>query len=213
MSTDTPSPAHRRTVLLIGARGTLGSAVRTALLARGHELVTASRSGEGVDHRVDITDPASIAALYDAVGDGVDAVANAAGWVPWAPLAELTPEAVRAGLDGKVLSQIELVRQGSARLPAHASFTLITGVLSRDALVTGSVAALANGAIEAWVGSAAVELPGRQRVNVVSPTVFEESMGAYGDLFAGFVPVPVAHAAAAYVRSVEGAITGRVLAV
>ncbi|MFK0196645.1 short chain dehydrogenase [Streptomyces lavendulae] len=197
-------------VLLIGAGGTLGRAVHMALRERGHEVVTASR--KDADVHVDITDPESVRAMYEAVGP-VDAVACAAGSVPWRPLGELTTADVRAGLEGKAVSQIELVRQGAARLPAHASFTLITGILAREPLLSGSVASLANGAVEAFVRAAAIELPGRQRVNAVSPTVFTESLGVYGDTFAGFDPVPVARAANAYVKSVEGHRTGEIFRV
>ncbi|MGV9775457.1 hypothetical protein [Streptosporangium sp. NPDC003464] len=101
---------------------------------------------------------------------------------------------------------VELVRQGAARVTG--SFTLITGVLARDALRTGTVASLADGAVESFVRAAAIELT--QRVNAVSPTVFTESIDAYGDLFAGFEPVPVRRAANAYVRSIEGHQTGQV---
>ncbi|MEU8459427.1 short chain dehydrogenase [Streptomyces sp. NPDC029003] len=197
-------------VLLVGANGTLGRAVHTALRERGHQVVTASR--KDADIRVDITDPDSVRAMYDAAG-AVDAVASAAGSVPWRPLGELTTADVRAGLEGKVVSQIELVRQGAARLPAHASYTLITGILAREPLLTGSVASLVNGAVEAFVRAAAIELPGRQRINAVSPTVFTESMDVYGEIFAGFDPVPVARAANAYVKSVEGHRTGQIFRV
>ncbi|OKK20914.1 short-chain dehydrogenase [Streptomyces sp. CB00455] len=197
-------------VVLIGANGTLGRAVHTALSERGHMVVTASRTG--ADIHVDITDPESIRAMYEAVG-AVDAVAVAAGSVPWRPLGELTVQDVRGGLEGKAVSQIELVRQGAARLPAHASFTLITGILAREPLLTGSVAALVNGAVEAFVRAAAIELPGRQRINAVSPTVFEESLGVYGDTFAGFDAVPVRRAANAYVKAVEGHRTGEIFLV
>ncbi|MER5806880.1 short chain dehydrogenase [Streptomyces sp. NPDC002033] len=197
-------------VLLVGANGTLGRAVHTALRERGHQVVTASR--KDADIRVDITDPDSVRAMYDAAG-AVDAVASAAGSVPWRPLGELTTADVRAGLEGKAVSQIELVRQGAARLPAHASYTLITGILAREPLLTGSVASLVNGAVEAFVRAAAIELPGRQRINAVSPTVFTESMDVYGEIFAGFDPVPVARAANAYVKSVEGHRTGQIFRV
>ncbi|MEV7509993.1 short chain dehydrogenase [Streptomyces sp. NPDC091201] len=201
-------------ILLVGAGGTLGRAVHALLDARGHQVVTASRTG--ADLHVDITDPASVRSLYEQLADRhgpVDAVACAAGSVPWRPLAELTTEDVRAGLEGKVVSQIELVRQGAARLPAHASYTLVTGILAREPLCTGSVAALANGAVESFVRAAALELPGRQRINAVSPTVFEESLGAYGDTFAGHDAVPVRRAANAYVKSIEGHRTGQVFLV
>ena len=194
-------------ILLIGATGTLGSAVHSALQKRDHQIVTASRSGSDIS--VDITDPDSIRSMYERAGR-VDAVANTAGSVPWKPFTELSAQDMRDGLTGKALSQIELVRQGSMLLGEEASFTLITGVLIRDPVATGSVASTVNGAVEAFVRAAAIELPHRQRINAVSPTVFAESMDVYGDLFAGFQPVPVAVAADAYIRSIEGRQTGQV---
>lgn len=158
----------------------------------------------------------AIRAMYAQVAQRVgeiDAVASAAGSVPWRPLGELTTDDIRGGLEGKAVSQIELVRQGARHLPAHASYTLVTGILAREPLLTGSVAALVNGAVEAFVRAAAVGLPGRQRINAVSPTVFEESLDAYGDTFAGFDAVPVARAANAYVKSVEGHRTGQIFLV
>ena len=190
-------------ILLVGATGTLGRAVLEVLRERGHEVVTASRKGS--DHTVDILDPDSIGALYREVGP-VDALACAAGPVPWLPVAELSHRNVLDGLAGKVVSQVELVRQGQATVAG--SFTLITGVTARDPLRTGSIASLANGAVEAFVRAAAIELD--QRINAVSPTVFTESVEHYGDLFAGIEPVPVRRAALAYVRSIEGHQTGQV---
>ncbi|MFE7100013.1 short chain dehydrogenase [Streptomyces erythrochromogenes] len=205
---------EKKKVVLIGANGTLGRAVHRALGERGHQVVTASR--KDADVLVDITDPESVRSLYEQLAERfgeIDAVANAAGSVPWRPLAELTTADIRSGLEGKAVSQIELVRQGAALLPAHASYTLITGILTREPLLTGSVASLVNGAVEAFVRAAAIELPGRQRINAVSPTVFEESLDVYGDAFAGFDAVPVARAANAYVKSIEGHRTGQIFLV
>jgi hypothetical protein len=72
------------------------------------------------------------------------------------------------------------------------------------------MASLANGAIESFVRAAAIERPGEQRINAVSPTMFTESLADYGDTFPGFEPVPVRRAANAYVRSIEGGQTGQV---
>ncbi|MFG2337134.1 short chain dehydrogenase [Streptomyces yangpuensis] len=204
----------KQKVVLIGANGTLGRAVHQVLRERGHQVVTASR--KNADVLVDITDPESVRSLYEQVAERfgeIDAVASAAGSVPWRPLAELTTADIRDGLEGKAVGQIELVRQGVAHLPAHASYTLVTGILAREPLLTGSVASLANGAVEAFVRAAAIELPGRQRINAVSPTVFEESLDVYGDTFAGFDAVPVARAANAYVKSIEGHRTGQIIRV
>ncbi|MCK1820331.1 short chain dehydrogenase [Streptomyces sp. XM83C] len=197
---------RRQTVLLIGASGTLGRALHDTLTARGHTVRTVGRfSGE---LRYDITDPSRIAALYEAAGP-VDAVVSAAGTVPYKPLAEFGPDDWRAAFTGKVLGQVELVRQGLAHVAERGSFTLITGVLAHEPIVTGAAAALANGAVEAFVRAAAVEIAPR-RVNAVSPNVFTESLDVYGDFFPGMGSVPSARVAEAYVRSVEGAQTGQV---
>jgi hypothetical protein len=54
-----------------------------------------------------------------------------------------------------------------------------------------------NGAIEHFVKGPPASCQGI-RINVVSPTVLEESMGKYADFFPGFVPVPAARVAQAY---------------
>ncbi|MEU6866623.1 short chain dehydrogenase [Streptomyces sp. NPDC046876] len=197
-------------ILLIGAGGRLGTAVHQALTARGHAVVTAGRTSG--DLRFDITDPAQITALYDAAGQAgpLDAVASAAGSVPYKPLPDMTPADWTAAFLGKVQSQVELVRQGTARISPRGSFTLITGVLARSPIITGTAASMANGAVEAFVRAAAVEIA-PQRINAVSPTVFTEALDVYGDHFPGFPPVPLADVAQAYVRTVEGPETGRVL--
>lgn len=191
-------------ILLVGATGLLGTAVHQELIARKHDVVTVSRTGG--DLQYDITDPAQVADLYQTVGQ-VDAVASAAGSVPWKPIAELTVQDYQAAVTGKVLSQIALVREGLTRVTE--SFTLITGVLAREPVVTGAAAAMANGAVEAFVRAAAIEIA-PQRVNAISPTVFTEALDVYGDFFPGMKPVPLADVAQAYVRSIEGRQTGQI---
>ncbi|MBB5802865.1 NAD(P)-dependent dehydrogenase (short-subunit alcohol dehydrogenase family) [Saccharothrix ecbatanensis] len=193
-------------IVLIGAGGTLGSAVHTTLIGRGHEVVTVGRSSG--DLRLDIADPARIAEMYERIGS-VDAVVSAAGDTPWKPITEMTPQDYEAAFRGKVLSQVELVRQGLRRVAERGSFTLITGVLAREPVPTGSAASMANGAVEAFVRAAAIEIA-PQRVNAVSPTVFTESLDDYGAFFPGMEPVDLANVTQAYVRSVEGAQTGQV---
>lgn len=193
-------------ILLIGATGVLGRAVHAALDERHHTVVTASRAGSEIS--VDITDPASIHAMYEKAGP-IDALACAAGSVPWKPLPELSTQDVQNGLTGKAFSQIELVRQGITQVAPDGSFTLISGVLAREPVITGTMASAANGAVEAFVRAAAIELPHRQRINAVSPSIFTESVDTYDPLFAGFHPTPAAEAARAYIRSIEGHQTGQ----
>ncbi|MCO5968336.1 short chain dehydrogenase [Actinoallomurus soli] len=195
-------------ILLIGATGTLGTAVHKALAGRGHEVLTVGRGGG--DLRYDITDPAQVTELYDRAGR-VDAVVSAAGDVPYKPVVAMEPDDYVAAFRGKVLGQIDLVRQGVPRIASRGSFTLITGVLAREPIPTGSAASMANGAVEAFVRAAAIEIA-PQRVNAVSPTVFTESLADYGDHFPGMASVDLADVAQAYIRSVEGAQTGQVYA-
>jgi NAD(P)-dependent dehydrogenase (short-subunit alcohol dehydrogenase family) len=193
-------------VLIVGANGTLGRAVAVELGAR-HEIVGAGRSSGDV--RVDLRDTASVEAMFRDVGP-VDAVVSAAGKVPFAPLAELTEAKYIEGLQDKLLGQIRLVNAGTPHMRDGGSFTLITGILTEQPIVSGAVASMVNGAVEAFVRAAAIELPRGIRINVVSPTVLTEAMHAYAPFFRGFEPVSAARAAMAFSRSVEGRQTGQV---
>lgn len=190
-------------VLVVGASGMLGRSVVQALRDR-HEVIQASRSSEVA---VDLTDPASIAAMYASVGP-VDAVACTAGAVPFNDLSALSVEDFRTGITDKLLGQIALVRLGLDAVSTQGSFTLVSGVLASDPIRTGSVAATVNGAIDSFVISAAIEI--QQRINAVSATVFAEAWDSYGDYFPGYEPTPVSTVANAFVKSIDGAQTGRI---
>ncbi|MEV5507570.1 short chain dehydrogenase [Streptomyces orinoci] len=194
-------------VLVIGASGTVGSAVRALLLERGHEVVTVGRSGTA-DVIADMTDPGSVSRMYEQV-TGLDAVVCAAGGAVFRPLPQLTAEDFEATFRGKALSQLELVRQGARHVAPQGSFTLISGVLTEEPIVAGAAVSAANGAVEAFARAAAIELA-PQRVNVVSPTLVAESADAYGAFFPGIEPVPARRVALAYLRSLEGHATGQI---
>jgi NAD(P)-dependent dehydrogenase (short-subunit alcohol dehydrogenase family) len=201
---------QRLRILLIGASGVLGRAIAAELAPR-HDIVTAgSKSG---DIHIDIADPASIEAGLAAAG-GLDAVVSAAGAVNFAPLSAIRPATIAnsfygLGLANKLMGQVNLALAARDRLNDGGSITLIAGVLSQTPIAAGSSASMVNAAIEAFVMTAAVEMPRGLRINAVSPTVFEESMDAYEPFFRGFDPVPVARAARAFSRSVEGLETGK----
>ncbi|MED5611084.1 short chain dehydrogenase [Pseudomonas sp. JH-2] len=193
-------------IILVGASGTLGQAVASELGQR-HEIVRVGRSSG--DLRVDITDSASIRALFEQVGP-FDALVSAAGKVHFGPLAEMGEAEYAVGLRDKLMGQVNLVLIGSRYANDGASFTLTTGILSEEPIRQGSSATMVNAAVEGFVRSAAIELPRGQRINAVSPNVLVESMEGYGPFFRGFKPVPAVDAALGFARSVEGAETGRV---
>lgn len=98
--------------------------------------------------------------MYERIGP-VDAVVSAAGDTPWEPITEMTVHDYEAAFRGKVLSQVEPVRQGLRRVAERGSFTLTTGVPAREPVLTGSAAAMANGAVAAFVRAAAIEIAPR----------------------------------------------------
>ena len=196
-------------VLIVGASGIIGRAVSSELGQR-HEVITAGRNSGDV--RLDITDSDSIRAAFAEAGP-VDAVVSTSGTVKFAPFAELDSAGYEIGLRDKLMGQVNLVLIGRDSISDGGSFTLTTGTLDRDPIVAGSSASMVNGAINAFVMAAAIEMPRGHRINAVSPGVIEEAMEAYAPFFRGFEPVPAARAALSYSKSVEGARTGIVFRV
>ena len=193
-------------IILVGASGTIGKAVAAELGAR-HEIVRASRTSG--DIRVDIADPASIERLYEQAGP-FDALICTTGKVYFGVFDQFTPEHFELGLRNKLMGQVNLVMSGIRHMRDGGSFTLTSGLLNEDPIREGVSAAMVNGGIEGFVRGAAIVLPRGLRINVVSPTVIEESLPSYGPYFRGSKPVPASEAALGYAKSVEGAQTGRI---
>ena len=190
--------------LVVGSTGLIGSYVAKTLSKHG-TVIGVSRTTQ---ISVDVKDPASIKAMYEKVGK-VDAVASCIGKVAFKPVAELTYEDYLIGLKDKALGQVELVRAGIDFLNDAGSFTLMTGVLARDPIPSGSVAALANGAIESFTLAAAIDLPRGIRIDTVSPNVLVEAT-SYHASFPGFHQVTAQSVADAYVKSILGKQTGQI---
>ncbi|MEH7012348.1 short chain dehydrogenase [Neobacillus niacini] len=192
-------------VLIIGSTGTIGSAVKKEL-ETSHEIITAGRNNANIFVDLSITE--SITSMYESVGK-VDAVVCTAGNTYFGPFKDLTPEKNEITILSKLKGQINLVLLGINHVNDRGSFTLTTGILMDDPIVGGTSSAMANGAIQGFVKSSAIELPRGIRINNVSPNVLKESMEKYGPLFSGFNPVPASKVALAYRKSVEGAQTGQ----
>ena len=196
-------------ILLVGASGTIGQAVVKELGPR-HEIIKAG--SRGGDVTVDITDEASIKALFEQLGH-VDAVVCTAGAGFFGPFAQLTAETCQVGIKSKLMGQVNLVLIGRDYVTDGGSFTLTSGILSFDPVKGGAGLSLVNGAINGFVVGAAIELPRGMRINAVSPDVLVESVPKLGVYFRGHVPVRAEKVAFAYSKSVEGALTGQVLSV
>jgi len=167
-------------VLVIGATGVIGSAVAEAFDGAGHEVVRASRKGE---NRVDITDCASIRALFEKLGT-VDAVVSCAGAAIFKPVGELTDGDVEEATRLKVSANIDVVRLGVDRVSDGGQFILTTGIFSTRPIAGVPLIAMVNGALESFVRAAALDLPRDIRINAVCPLFINETaeqMGMKGD--------------------------------
>ncbi len=194
-------------ILVIGATGTIGSAVATALSARGHTVVAASRKSGEV--RVDVDDPASVRTLFERVGE-LDAVVSCAGNVAFKPLAALTDDDFAMSLRSKLMGQVNVTRRALATLRDGGSVTLTSGVLAQSPVPGSAAVSLVNAGVEGFTRAAALEATRGIRVNVVSPPWVKETLEKLKmDPAAG---LPAADVAKAYVAAVEGRQSGAVIA-
>lgn len=192
-------------VIVIGASGTIGSAVVEALSAR-HEVIRVAHT-QG-DYQVDIASKDAIRQLFERVAP-FDAVVSAAGAAKFKPLAELTDDDFAFSLANKLMGQVNLVRVGMEYISDNGSFTLTSGVLASEPMQGSAAISLVNAGLEGFARAAALDLPRGMRVNVVSPPWVSETLAAMGqEPSAG---MPAAEVASAYVESVEGRRTGEVL--
>lgn len=190
-------------IMVIGATGTIGTAVTNALES-AHQVVRASRHGPV---KVDMSDSASIAALFDSIV-GIDAIVCCAAGVKSTPLASLSDDDIAQALQAKLIGQVHLVRQALRHLRDGGSITLTTGTL-RQSTHAHTLDALVNGSLKGFVKAAATEMPRGLRVNDVSPTPVKETLEKSGRESAG--AITARDVARAYVVAIEGMLQGQTI--
>lgn len=192
-------------VIVIGATGTIGSAVVAALSAR-HEVVAVGNTNGAI--RVDLASADSIQQMFQAVGK-FDALVSTAGRAAFASLDDLKDADFQLGLSNKLMGQVNLVRIGRQFANDRASFTLTSGVLSREPMKGSASISMVNAGLEGFARAAALELPRGMRINVVSPPWVTETLIARK--MDPSIGLPAATVAKAYLASVEGTATGQTL--
>lgn len=193
-------------IIIVGASGTMGKHL-TGAFEKEYEVIKAG-SGTG-DIKVDITSTESIENMYKKVG-AFDALICTAGPTYVGPWKNLTDREFRRGIEGKLMGQINLVLIGQHYINPKGSFSLISGALTHDPQLNFANASAANGAVEAFVRAAAIELKNGIRINAVSPTVIENSP-QYFPFFPGDIPVTMQQLEYGFRKSVFGANTGQVI--
>ena len=193
-------------VLLVGATGMLGTEIKR-ILEPAHEVITASRKGSDV--AVDLSDKASIVAMYEKVGK-VGAVVCVGGAAKFAPLDALADDDYAFSLANKLMGQVNLVRCAVGHVDEGGSVTLTSGTLAQAPMIGSAAVSLVNAGVEGFVRAAALELQGMLRVNVVSPGWVSETLVSMGK--AGSQGIAAAEVAKVYKRAVDETMTGQTLA-
>ena len=190
-------------ILVVGASGTIGSSVASALGSR-HEVIRTSRNE---DVRVDLSEPNSIKSMYESV-DQIDAVVCAAGTGAFKPLDQLTDEDFESSLGNKLMGQINLVRYGRSHLNDNGSFTLVSGILAHRPNPGTVLISVINSGVEAFARAMALDMPRGQRINVVCPPLVKETAEKMGW---GEGEMTADEVAQYYVQAVEGDLNGELL--
>lgn len=193
-------------IIIVGATGIMGKYLGGAF-EKDHEIIRAA--SKGGDIQVDITSVESIESLFKQAGT-FDALICTAGPTHIGPWSKMTGQEFRKGLEGKLMGQVNLVLIGQHYINPKGSFTLITGAVTHEPQLNFANSSAANGAIEAFVRAAAIELGNGIRINAVSPTVIEDSP-QYFPFFPGEIPTTMRGLEYGFRKSVFGAGTGRVI--
>jgi NAD(P)-dependent dehydrogenase (short-subunit alcohol dehydrogenase family) len=146
----------QKKIIVIGASGTIGKEVSKRLQEVGHEVIRVSRKSG--DFQADISDKKSLETLFKNISP-FDAVAITAGEVAAAAFESLTDENYSFSVGSKLMGQINTVRAALPYINENGSFTLVSGVLTDEPILGGTIGTLINGAVESFVKAASNELP------------------------------------------------------
>ncbi|RDJ98538.1 hypothetical protein DLM46_32950 [Paraburkholderia lacunae] len=95
------------------------------------------------------------------------------------------------GDENKLTGQVNLVRCSVGHITQGGSLTLTSGILSLHPVTGSAAVGIVNAEVEAFVRSAALELHGKARVNVVSPGWVSETLAATGQAYSADTPAAV----------------------
>ncbi|MFF1632480.1 SDR family NAD(P)-dependent oxidoreductase [Leifsonia sp. NPDC058248] len=175
-----------QTVIVTGAGSGIGRATASRVAREGGRVVAVDISSERLDDFVaehadadivpvagDITDDAAIAAIVDAAGDRIDALANVAGIMDdMTPVHEVADEVWRRVFAINVEGTMKLMRAVVPRMLARATGSIVN--VASEAALRGSAAGAAYTASKHAVAgltksSAFMYGPSGIRVNAVAP--------------------------------------------
>jgi len=176
-------------VVITGITGGIAFASAQRLRRMGAKVIVTARSGDKLDrslaqlnadagegpapegHVMDLLDPASIAATFQAIG-AFDHLVTPAASAQFSPIADLDLETARRLLETKQWGQTLCVHHAAGTIAKTGSITLFSGTVTQKPLPGGSMFASVGAAAEAAGRVWAFELA-PVRVNTVVPGVID----------------------------------------
>lgn len=196
-----------RRILVVGGKGTIGSAV-VRELSSDHAVQSVGRS---TDPAVDLADLGSIETLAGRLASEppLDAVVVCAGGGMPGRLEELDLSKALDAFRPKLLGQIAVAKAAPRFVRPGGAVVLTSGILDRHPMPGMSHLSMVNAAMRAFVGAAATESR-PIRTCAVSPGLVEESPQRVLDFFPGMLRIPAAELAKVYRRLIESGEDGEV---
>ncbi len=192
-------------IIIIGASGTIGSAVADLLEQTNQVIRVGNRQG---DYTVDLSSKGSIENLFENIGS-IDAVICAAGLSRFGSLGEASNDDYWVSINNKLMGQVNLVRVAQHYVSKNGSITITTGLLAQSPWPGSAPTAMVNAGLEGFVRAAALDVSDGIRINAISPILVTETAKKMGMEKAGTMsPVETAKA---YQACITGNMTGQVL--
>ncbi len=186
-----------RTAVVIGGASGIGWATAQTLAAEGADVIIADRNAEGAETRaaelgaphsaaaVDVTDEASVQALFERAGSvpsALQVVVNCAGFSGFGLIGDQAVEQFREVIDVCLTGAFIVIKHAGAHLSDGGAIVSLASLNARQPAIGMSAYCSAKAGLAMLTEVAALELgPRGIRVNAVSP---------------GFVPTPLTEPAA-----------------
>jgi NAD(P)-dependent dehydrogenase (short-subunit alcohol dehydrogenase family) len=194
-----------KNTIVIGATGTIGSAVSQLLHTKGYEVIKASRHTE---NSIDIEDTESIKTFFTKTGH-IDAIICAAGDASFGSFSKLSNEQINIGLKSKLMGQVNLCRVGLQNLNPNGVIILTGGIFAHQPWPETTNIAMVNAALEGFVKALALELTEGKRILVVHPPFVKETAEAMQ--MDGSQCPAASEVALTYLQGLENAENGKAL--
>ncbi|PHM29961.1 short chain dehydrogenase [Xenorhabdus budapestensis] len=201
-------------ILVIGATGNIGKHIisnikkyHPLLIDNPTDLEILQASRNSSEYPLDVFDTQQLDSFLSK-NKMFEAIVCAFGKTNWTKPEKLSD--YEESIKNKALGQINVALRALQYVKPGGSITLTSGIVGKIMSPNGSQTAVTNGAIDAFVRSAATEIT-NIRINVVSPRLLDESFTSYARFFPGQETCTGEQIAKGYIRSIYGKETGMVI--